>query len=802
MSDSMVLRPAPEGWLASRVQMLNVAVIVLVGTACASADYTTVDLRPYFDNDGISYRANLADGDFNCQCLYPAEEMPSPGECTLAGVPFEFPDYSDGLNNCVRLRGKTIDLPDVPARTIYLLGSALLSKYPSARATLYYVDGPSEQHLITLDSWGQRSCAKVLETSVFHVQNRIADGGGWPLYVTTIYPQRDVPLDGIVFDDAFTGAQAFAITLSTEAPTGELAKKLPPFGIASIDWGLPQTGEHRAGALVLSVRGHTSKVNVEWACGEQKKTETIEVEPGEPTPLEFRCQLAPGGNRMSLTLTDDAGLKLAVSRELAVKPLIVVRTERLVVIDDAAPIEVEVIVNVDVAERQAHGLVVELVTFQNEKEGDIVDTQTIGQLDRRSHIVKFPAAKTPHGPYKVRARLTQDDETVAQAKTQMILRRPRPKGGVRKVRFDADGMMLIDGKRTFAIGMLANLASKSDVTELKAAGANCVMIGGPTMGRQAGLWEFFDALHEAGIYVVGSVSPEEDQFNVRCQTNLQREHPAIIGYHFLEEPGGRYADWPGALAMIHQSAMTIRRTDPDHFIDLIDWPASSYARYETFVDMIIPDRYTRGTMPTPNIVRSTIQQIQQAFEGSQYRKPVWIMPQMFSFLVESRQGMTKDPAVPEGPTPEQVRLSGYAGIVAGAKGIVFFCDGYARYTSNGQGGVSWEGPDNLWDASKHVLTEIAQLRPVLEAVGKSRTVEATEGIETWAKQHDGRWTIIAVNATEKPLEATIDLSGLKIKGKPIVLFERDRPCAFDDGKIMDAFTADGAHIYELEIAGR
>ena len=48
------------------------------------------------------------------------------------------------------------------------------------------------------------------------------------------------------------------------------------------------------------------------------------------------------------------------------------------------------------------------------------------------------------------------------------------------------------------------------------------------------------------------------------------------------------------------------------------------------------------------------------------------------------------------------------------------------------------------------------------------------------------------------LEATIDLNDFGITDKPIVLFEQDRPCTFDDGRITDAFTADGAHVYRVD----
>jgi len=774
------------------MQLLKVLAFVAVVNAFAAdvrAQFTTVDLRPYFDNDGISHRTNLADGNFNFNCSYPAEELPAPGPCVLGGLSFEFPDYADGRNNCVKLRNKTIDLPDAPATTIYLLGSAVFSKHTSARATLYYADGSSEQHLIILDSWAERCCAKVLDTSVFHVQNRIADGGSLPLYVASIYPQRHSPLDTILFGDAFTGAQAFAMTLSTEVPAGPLSEKLPTIGITSLDWGPAEAGQHLVRATINSVA--TVKVRVDWACDEQKKSETIKVKHGEPKTVEFRCRLTPGDNRLSLTLADQAGRTLTVSRDISVKPLLVVRTERPVVLDDAAPIEVEALVNVDVGQRQDHELHLELVTFQHEKEGDVVGTKTIPQLGQRRQLVMFPAVKTPHGPYKVRAQLTRDDRTIAQATTRTILRRERPVGGVRCVRFDKDGMMLVDGKRTFAIGVLANFGVQ-DVAEFERVGMNCAMVGGPTMGHGTDLWELFDAAYEAGVHVVGGVHPDEDLFHVRRRTNLQREHPAIIGYHFLEEPGAHYSDQPNAMEIIRRSSAQIRRLDPNHFIDLIDWPASSYSLYEPFVDLIIPDRYTRGPSPVPNIARDTIRQIHQARSASQGRKPVWIMPQMFSFLVESRQGLTKAPDVPEGPTPEQVRLSGYSGIVGGAQGILFFS---YRYACNGNSG-SWNGK-SLWEASKHVLTEIAHLRPVLEAVGQPRTVNATDGIETWAKRHDGQWTIIAVNATEKPLEAMIDLTDLKISGRPVVLFEQDRPCAFSGGTITDMFTADGAHVYKI-----
>ena len=286
----------------------------------AAAQFSPVDLRRYFDGDGISYQSNLADGNFNFNCSYPAEQMPPPGRCVLGGVPFAFPDYADGLNNYVLLRDKAIDLPNAPARTIYLVGSSLFSKYPSAPATLYYVDGSSERHLVTLDGWEPRGCAEVLKTSIFHVQNRIADRDGWPLYVAAIYPQRDAPLDAIVFGDAFTGAKICAMTLSAEAPSDELANRLPPVDIASVDWGVAKVGPNQMTATLITMRDHAVRISAEWSCGEASQGQTIELQWGASRQVRFDCELAPGRNEISLTLTDVTGRKRVVSRTLDLPP--------------------------------------------------------------------------------------------------------------------------------------------------------------------------------------------------------------------------------------------------------------------------------------------------------------------------------------------------------------------------------------------------------------------------------------------------------------------------------------------------
>ena len=81
----------------------------------------------------------------------------------------------------------------------------------------------------------------------------------------------------------------------------------------------------------------------------------------------------------------------------------------------------------------------------------------------------------------------------------------------------------------------------------------------------------------------------------------------------------------------------------------------------------------------------------------------------------------------QSPTPEQVHLSGYASIVGRAKGILCFCYGYAR---NG----NWEGK-SLWDAGKHVLTEIAEPLVAPRRIETDSQVVAVEGSGTAATRN-------------------------------------------------------------------
>lgn len=88
--------------------------------------FIPLDLRPLFNNDGISWDADLGDGDFDGEGgTYPAEDLP-PGNALVEcrGIPFFFPDKEDGALNNVALEGQRLAVPAGAYRALHLLGAA------------------------------------------------------------------------------------------------------------------------------------------------------------------------------------------------------------------------------------------------------------------------------------------------------------------------------------------------------------------------------------------------------------------------------------------------------------------------------------------------------------------------------------------------------------------------------------------------------------------------------------------------------------------------------------------------------
>jgi len=116
--------------------------------------FIPLDLQPLFDNDGISWDADLGNGDFDGEGgTYPAEDLPPSNTLVeFQGIPFFFPDKEDGARNNVALEGQRLAVPVGGYRALHLLGAADSGSF-AEWLEVEELAGGRERYCLGLSSW-------------------------------------------------------------------------------------------------------------------------------------------------------------------------------------------------------------------------------------------------------------------------------------------------------------------------------------------------------------------------------------------------------------------------------------------------------------------------------------------------------------------------------------------------------------------------------------------------------------------------------------------------------------------------
>jgi len=116
-----------------------------------------VDLREYFNNDGISYDNLKCDGNFDSLgATYPAEELPESNSIIkIKQIPFFFPSKDDGFTNNMVLNGQTICVESGKYKTMYILGAVEGSggEVYEEDVTISFENGAYETVNLCLSNW-------------------------------------------------------------------------------------------------------------------------------------------------------------------------------------------------------------------------------------------------------------------------------------------------------------------------------------------------------------------------------------------------------------------------------------------------------------------------------------------------------------------------------------------------------------------------------------------------------------------------------------------------------------------------
>ena len=322
----------------------------------------------------------------------------------------------------------------------------------------------------------------------------------------------------------------------------------------------------------------------------------------------------------------------------------------------------------------------------------------------------------------------------------------------RAVMFDAQRRTIVDGKPFFPLGMYFNNVRTNELETYAQGPFNCLLPYASPMSVAT-----MDAIHARGLKVIYSVkdcfagaryAPKEIKTvadEVPYLKNIVsrfKGHPALLAWYLNDEsPLSMLPRLEGRRALME-------RLDPGHPGYAVLYQVDDVAEYLHAFDVIGTDPYPIPARPA-SLAASWTRTTVRASAGC---KPVWMVPQAFDWAAYPGQR-----GKPRPPTETELRSMCWQCIACGANGLVL----YSWFDLKKEpSGVSFE---KRWAECCRVGAEIRAFESVLLADTASGFAHATTSqkgdalcVRAWRK--DGKIWILAVNVSEKPIDAKLALA--------------------------------------------
>ncbi|MFN0167718.1 MAG: hypothetical protein ACKV22_14930 [Bryobacteraceae bacterium] len=376
------------------------------------------------------------------------------------------------------------------------------------------------------------------------------------------------------------------------------------------------------------------------------------------------------------------------------------------------------------------------------------------------------------------------------------------------IRPDPDGMIVVNGKRTFLHGLyqLPNGTDRWQMAQdagfqFTSTGANVANLD---LARKHGMY---------GWAGVGSISPQkrtEDEERIRKVVNEVKSHPALLFWETEDEPSYQWKK-PGPRvppAVIKDTYRFLKQLDPGHPVYLNHSPTnlvSTLQEYNPGGDILGTDIYPviphgiretyalwpdgrQGDFLNPYIsqVGPYADKLRQVAGRS---RAIFMVLQAFAW--EKLREKDQDPKLVLYPTQAQLRFMACQSIVHGANGLLWWGLGYTPADAPFWSDLAAVTKD-LRTLDRELAAAPTKLPLRLEYHDTGHSLD--RGIEWIAKPSGSGAMLIAVNADSNPVDVT--LRGLDRFGKVSALFE-SRGLAVKHGALRDQYEPFGVHAYRL-----
>ncbi len=380
----------------------------------------------------------------------------------------------------------------------------------------------------------------------------------------------------------------------------------------------------------------------------------------------------------------------------------------------------------------------------------------------------------------------------------------------KKFHWDDDGMLVIDGKRTFIIGSYHLPKGDDPYGKIAKKGYNYV--------RANASQEALDAAKDNNLKTwlstgcIRNEHREDDQNRIAELVNKYKTHPALLCWEIADEPAWT---WNSAEPRIEADLMIetyqfIKQNDPEHLIYTNHAPTnlvSTMQKYNDATDVVACDIYPvipHGITPTYALFPDGLQgdllnpyisqvgeYVDKMLQVTNQNKPLFMVLQGFAWEMLKKEP-ERNSAMIQYPTFEESRFMAYNAIIHGAVGINYWG---THYTPE---------PSPFMEALDNLTQELAEMQNILSARSFELDIKkeyheigysVDTGVEILAKKVNNKTYLLTVNSHRKPVR--VSLAGLKEYNNAIVLKE-GRSLSINEGILLDDYKPFDVHVYELQ----
>ena len=333
----------------------------------------------------------------------------------------------------------------------------------------------------------------------------------------------------------------------------------------------------------------------------------------------------------------------------------------------------------------------------------------------------------------------------------------------RRVSFDSQRRMILDGKKFFPLGHYTGYMSAEDMKQYKRGPYNFAVQYGGINNRQLDAWQ------KAGVYVASDVRGliygypyatkqgwktfEDTKAQLLKRYETIGSHPALIMWYLNDEaPVGMAPN----TAEVHEFLHSL-----DHeraTLTCLCHPETAKDFLRSY-DVLAHDCYPIGNHAGP---RSELERITRQMriveDNMASMRPLWFIPQTFNWRwCYSKEVWPKcNQPYLRMPTRREMANMTWQGIACGANGIVSYS--YSTIRKN----VKGEEFEKAWGDTCDVALEVKKMEDVL--LSDDVTAEFAKGCAGLPRylpvrfyRHDGRIWMLAVNATREEMKSKIGL---------------------------------------------